>query len=34
MRCSDSDGCAGALVGKALQALVEGEGTIETLLMH
>ena len=34
MRCSDSDGCAGALVGKALQALVEGAGTIEALLMH
>jgi hypothetical protein len=34
MRCSDSDGCAGALVAKALEALVEGEGTIEALLMH
>jgi hypothetical protein len=34
MRCSDSDGCAGALVAKALEGLVEGEGTIEALLMH
>jgi polyhydroxybutyrate depolymerase len=34
MRCESLEGCPGALVGKALEALERGEGKIEVLLMR
>ena len=34
MRCRDAADCGGALVGKALEALEQGEGMIEMLLMR
>ena len=34
MRCESLEGCPGALVGKALEALERGEGMIEVLLMR
>ena len=34
MRCARPDGCAGSLVGKALEALARGAGKIEVLLMR
>ena len=34
MRCADPQGCAGSLVGKALEALEQGAGKIEVLLMR
>jgi hypothetical protein len=34
MRCVEPDGCELALVGKALEELEQGGGTIEVLLMR
>ena len=34
MRCAEPDGCGGTLVGKALEVLERGDGTIEMLLMR
>ena len=34
MRCGDPDRCEGAIVGKALEPLAEGEGLIEMLVMR
>ena len=34
MRCDEPEGCSGTLVGKALEALEQGDGMIEMLLMR
>lgn len=34
MRCADPDACEGAIVGKALEALTEGRGTIRMLVIR